>query len=346
MMGGGGGLGGLGTTMPGLFAPAPTPLNANGQNFLQGVFSSFQDAQNAANAANAGMYNNIMGGYNTLGNQMNNVQQSLGDLYGQRTNDFASGASNVLGNYGNLLNAQTQGLGNIGAGYNQLLNNQMSRLGLLGQTEATDINQQYAQNLANQQQDLANRGLGNTTVQSAVARGNNLDQTRALTNLAQNVAGQMNQTEMGAALPGLQFQQQALGQEGNIAGQGLQAQQSFLPQIAGLQGEALNYGQNALGNQMGLGQNQLNFMQSVNQTGPDFNTLANLATAIGMAGTGYGQNGFNNFPSQFPNMNPVGNLPGANLTAPFGQPAQPGQQQQPSASGQQQRNMFQVPMAA
>lgn len=329
---GGGGMGGGFPTNPnaylnpGLFNPAP--LDKNGQQFLGNVFSSFQDAQNKANAANAGMYNNVNQGYNQLGASQASNLGGLAGLYGNRTNDFASGAGNVLQNYGNLLNSQTQGLGNIGGGYNQLLNNQMSRLGLLGQTEANDINQQYGQQQAQAQQGLVDRGLGNTTVTNAVNRGINLDQTRALTNNAQNVAAKMNQTEMGAALPGLQFNERAVGQEGNIAGQGLQAQQNFLPQIAGLQGQALDFGNQANQQQTQLGQNQLNFMQGVNQTGPDFNTLAQLATAIGTGGTGPGQNGFNNLPTNFPSQAPVGPLPGANLTPLNYQPGQ--QQMQPN----------------
>ena len=103
-----------------------------------------------------------------------------------------------------------------------------------------------------------------------------------------------------------------------VADQGLQAQQQFLPQIADLQGQALQFGQNAVGAQTQLGQNQLNFLQGINQQGPDYNTLAQLATAIGTGGTGYGQNSWNALP-QFPRQSVMGSIGGAQFQPMYGQ---------------------------
>lgn len=330
---------GMGPMMGGGFGSGLPPITQPPSNTaaLAADVQSFQNAQDAANKANAAMYGNIQQGYNTLGQNLANANSQLGNLYGQRTNDFATGAANVLGNYGNLLNAQTQGYGNIqqnqaqglanvGQGYTSMLGNALNNLNLLGQTEGTDLNEQFQRAAANAQQSLIDRGLNNTTVTDAVQRGIGLDKARALTNLAQNVAQQTNNTMAQFGFPALQFGQQAigantglatqgLGNEANIAEQGLNAQQNFLPQISGLQGEALNFGNQAQQQQTQLGQNQLNFMQGVNQTGPDYNTLAQLMIAAGQAGTGYGTNGFNSLPT-LPAPQPMGNLPGASLSTP------------------------------
>ena len=276
----GGGTGGLGVGLP---AGNPAAGAAN-TDFLKSVFGSFQNATDAANAANQQRYNQVLQGYGQLAGQQANALGGLAGLYGNRTNDFASAASNILGGYGNRLNSAAGQLNTIGNSYNQLLNNQMSRLGLLGQTEATNLNQAFNQSGAQQQQGLVDRGLGNTTVTTALQRGNELDRQRALTNLAQNVAQQMNQTEMGAALPGLQFQQQATGTLADLSGQGLGAAGQFTGDIANLQGQALDFGNQANQQQMGLGQNQLNFIANRNDIAPDYNTLVNLANGIGMAG--------------------------------------------------------------
>lgn len=334
----GGGMGGMGSpfpsSVPGLLSQSPNLTGqanaANGASgFLNGVFGQFQQAQNAANQANQTRANQIMQGYGNLQQQQGNVLGGLAGLYGQRTNDFASGASNVLGNYGQLLSNQTQGLNNIGQGYGNVLNTLLGNLNLLGQTQAQDINQQYTQAQDQANQNMVDRGLGNTTVAQNVDRGYTLDKQRALTNLAQNVAQQVNQTLQSGAYPELQFQQQALGSEANLANQGLTAQQNFLPQIAGMQGQALDFGNQANLQQTQLGQNQLNFLGSINQPGPDYNTLANLAMGIGAAGMGYGQNvlGGLQFPSvnsSFPIQAP--SLPGINFTQP--QTAQQAGQQQ------------------
>jgi len=276
---GGGGMGGM---IPPGSTTAPPPGGAGAGNFLGSAVKSFQDAQNAANEANRQMYGNIMQGYGTLGGNLAQTNAGLAGLYGQRTNDFGSAMSN------------------IGQGYGSMLGAALGNLDLLGRTEATDLNEAFSRNQADAQQSLMNRGLTNTTVTDAVNRGINLDKQRALTNLAQNVAGQTNQTLAQFGMPALQFGQQAAGG------------------LADLQGQALQFGNEAQQQQTGLGQNQLNFMQSVNQQGPDYNTLAQLMMAAGAAGTGYGQNGFANMPN-FPSQNPVGALPGATLSNPFGQ---------------------------
>lgn len=354
----GGGMGGMPPLNPSAYNPgllAPAPLNGNGQNFLGSVFSSFQNAQNAANAANAQMYGNIQSGYNQLGQNMANNSNAVQANYNNLANAFGQGGQNLMSQYGNLLNNQTQGygniqnnqaqaLGNIGQGYTSMLGTALGNLNLLGATEGTDLNQQFQNEAANAQQSLVNRGLNNTTVTDAVQRGIGLDQARAMTNLAEGVNAQTNQTLSQFGNPALQFGQQAvaantglgvqgLQNTGNIALTGLGANQDLMNQNAGYLGQAANFANQANQQQTQLGQNQLNFMQSVNQQGPDYNTLANLAMAMGAAGTGYGQNGFNNMPANFPSQNPVGPLPGAQLSnTNYGQPQQ---QQMPY-------NMFQT----
>jgi hypothetical protein len=272
--------------MPGLATNPANNAAANGA--LSGAASSFQNAQNQANQANANLANQINAGYNTLGQQQANGFGGLSGLFGQQQNQFGQTTGNALNGWGQLLNNITQGYGNIGQGYQNVENQVMNNLSLLGSSQAQDINQAYQQQAANAQQDLANRGLGNTTINQSTTRGIDLDRQRALMANAQGVQQQINQALMNTAYPALQQQNNAIGSETGVAAQGLGQQYQGAQDMANLQNNALQFGQNAINAQTALGQGQLGFMNSINQTGPDMNMLAALAQALGSSGYGYG----------------------------------------------------------
>jgi hypothetical protein len=362
MMGGpgggmGGGLGGpimtgggnLGAGMPGLFVPPPGNNAAAGQ-LVGNAANSFQTAQNQANAANTGLANNITQGYNNLSQQSANAQGGLSGLFGTQQNQFANAANGVQNGfnslgatqnqaYNNLVGNLAQGQQGINQGYNNVENQVMNNLSLLGSTQAQDINQAYQQQAADAQQNLVNRGLGNTTIGSSVGAGIGFNRQRALMGNAANTQQMVNSALMNTAYPALQAQQQGVNNVTNLAQQGVGANTALGSQALGqgyqqaqdqanLQGQALQFGQNANNTQNQLGLDQLQFLNSINQTGPNYNMLAQLMQAVGAAGTGYGQNGYSAIPASAGNVAPTSAL--GQLQAPgiagFGGVPQPPQQ--------------------
>lgn len=158
--------------------------------------------------------------------------------------------SNILAGYQNTMTSQQNAQGRISTGYQNLQSNVLGSIAGIDRSQRQDIADTYAKNVGQASQDLINRGLGNSTVQSSVGRGLLYDKTKsdiALTNSTQ----------------------------------GLNAQ--YMSQL-GLAG--LNYqGQAARDNSMWAGQ-QLGFMNSVNAAYPDPRTYAMLAQMKGQSGMG------------------------------------------------------------
>jgi hypothetical protein len=340
MAGGGGVSGGSGgmipggnlspqSLMPGLMAPAPGN-NAGASALLANTAQSFQNAQNQSNAANTNLANSITQGYNNLSSQSANVLGGLSGLFGTQQNNFADAASNVnsgfnnLGStqnqdYANLVSQLSQGQQGINQGYGNVTNAVMNNLNLYGQQQAQQIAQNAQTQTANANQGLVNRGLGNTTIGNSVDSG--INQNALMANLAnegntQQMVNNALTTTTGAQL---QAQQQGLNNVTGMAQQGVAANtalgQNALNQqyqgatgLANLQGQALNFGQNANNTQNQLGLSQLGFLNSINQTGPNYQTLAQLMQAVGQAGTGYGVNGYNNLPASLGSVAPSGTL--------------------------------------
>lgn len=144
-------------------APAPTqqtqnaiggeiPWQPGGNPFAQDLGSAYQSAYNSALAQNQANYSNILKGY-------------MQTLQGQQTAQQA-----------------------IGSGYSQLYNNVLKGIQGVGKSQAQAIADAYAQQSGASQQDLINRGLGNSTVLSSVQRGLQADKTKADTALANQIA--------------------------------------------------------------------------------------------------------------------------------------------------------------
>lgn len=348
-----GGMGGM-PAMGGSLGPAlPTMMTPPGNNAAAGALlgnaaNSFQTAQNQANTANTDRANQIGSGFDALSANSANTLGGLSGLFGKQQDQFANTAGNVnqgyqqlQGQQGNgfndLINSLSKGYQGVGQGYDNVSQQIMNNLSLLGSTQQQDINQAYQQQGAKAQQDLVDRGLGNTTIKQSVDRGIGLDRQRALMGNAANTQQMVNSALMQTAYPQLQFGERAIGNVGQVQQQGIGANtglaQNALQQqygggqdLANLQGQALNFGQNANATQNQLGQNQLGFMERINQTGPDYQQLAQLMMAIGQGGTGYGQNGYNAIPSSVGNVAPSPNY-GAIQAPAFNQQ----QQQKPVA---------------
>jgi hypothetical protein len=328
---GGGGSGGYGSNVP---TPANNISAADrdaAQAFLRDTINKFQAAQDSANAANTGRYNqqlDVLSGLNA--NQDRNLG-ALSGLYGNMTGQYAQGANNVMGQYNQAYNDWASNSANVGRGYDNLNSDLQSRNNLLGQTEATNIDERFARQQASADQDLINRGLGNTTVRSSVNRGIGYDQSRAQTALAQDVNAIRNQTDMSTRLPELSF-----GERANQFGAGLQtgnaaAQTGLIGNIANLQGQGLQFGERANQAQNQMGQNIVNTIGARVDQGPDYNTLAQLAQMVAAGGYGWGS---------VPGLP----LPGTGVNAPPqapnlpyypGQPAQQNQQNQRPVPSQQ-----------
>lgn len=176
-----------------------------------GASGDYASAYNAALSMNQQNYNNILAGY----------QQTLG----------------------NQVQAQNQ----ISQGYNQLASDVRGTIAGVGGAQQQAINDQYAQAAGQATQDLVNRGLGNTTVQSSVLRGYGLDRAKAQVALGDQMAQLQAGYQSQLGLAGLNYQNQAAMQATGQANQ------------------------------------QLGWMNSVNAAYPDVGQYANLAMQAGAA---------------------------------------------------------------
>lgn len=173
-------------------------------------------------------------------------------------NDYMGAYSNALSlnqqNYANILSGyqQTQGQQQtaqqaIEGGYGNLYNTVMGSIQGIGASQAQAIRDAYAQQSGASAQQLINSGLGNTTVQQSVQRGNLADEQKAQTGLA----NQMAQLTAGY--------QSNLGQAG------------------------LNYANQANMQNTALKGQQLNWMNSVNSPYPNAQAYGQLALQQGYA---------------------------------------------------------------
>lgn len=206
-----------------------------------------------------------MGATNTLPTDPASLASHYGAAYNSALAMNSSNYSNILAGYQQTMAQQQTAQGAIGAGYTGLYNNVLGQLAGQGQEQRQQINSDYAAGLGAQSQQLINRGLGNTTVQSAVQRGLAFDQARAGNALSEQL-GRQNADYMT-----------------NIGGQGLQFQNQ-----ANMQNTQ-------------LAQNQLGWMNSVNAPYPDAGIYAQLAQQYGAtaeANKQRNQLGRNGYPGQ------------------------------------------------
>lgn len=160
--------------------------------------------------------------------------------------------NNILAGYGQTMQSQQQAQNQVNQGWTGLQNQVAGLLSTQGQSQAQQIQNQYTASAGQLNQQMTDRGLGNTTVQDAVQRGNQQSQELALNNNSQNYAGLMANSMSQLGVGGL------------------------------------NQLSNAYQQNTGLAQNQLNWMNSVNAPYPN---QANYQTRGGMAAGGGGNRG-------------------------------------------------------
>lgn len=198
--------------------------------------------------------------------------------------NYQSMADMTRGDYGGAMDLLGQGYKDLSQqtvnGYGNLYNQAEAQTEGLGKAEQQQLENQYAQAGAQQQQGLINRGLGNTTVQNAVDQGLTGSKALAQQNLNQQIANQklgvlqqfgapvvaagqnigQNQINQRLAtqLAGAQAQQgygtQYLGQVGQQGVQTTNQQQGTVSQAQDLQNKLMNQsGIKAAGDTGGVG---------------------------------------------------------------------------------------------
>lgn len=191
--------------------------------------------------------------------------QQLAQSYAQSYNAALalnqSNYNNILKGYQDAINAQSQRQHNTQMQHYELENQIKNDLNLAGSTRRQEIQDQYAKLAGQQSQQLIDRGLGNSTVQASVNRGLALDEAKAQTDVAEQVANL--RAQYGSNLGLARIAQHAQGSR-----------------------EAT-----------GLTEDQLNFMNSVQSPYPDAGLYASLAQQYEQAralekqaGSGYGFN--------------------------------------------------------
>lgn len=160
---------------------------------------------------------------------------SLPGLTANYQSEYAKSMNMNAANYGNILAGYQNLIAQQNTGYTNLYNTVMNQLQGAETSRKTEIGDMAKSELGSASQSLIDRGLGNTTVQSAVSSGVEANKQRRLT----EVANQFAQMRAG-------YQQQ-LGQAqlGNIAGLS-KAQLDFMNSVNAGYPDAGMYGQLAM----------------------------------------------------------------------------------------------------
>ena len=192
------------------------------------------------------------GGAGALSGLGGSPQQALNSLGSDYANAYQSSLAmnqtnynNILSGYSSLMSSQQAAEAPITAGYGQLENQVMGTIQGITASQQQAIKDVYAQQSGAASQQMINSGLGNSTVQQSVQRGLTLDEQKAQVALANQQAQLTAGYQSNLGLAGLNWQQQALGQN------------------------------------TGLGVQQLNWMNSVNATYPNAGMYAQLAQGYG-----------------------------------------------------------------
>lgn len=137
-----------------------------------------------------------------------------------------SNYDNILKGYQDSLASQTTAQQAIQAGYSDLYNNVLDKVTGIGQARANQINDASDQALARGSQQLIDRGLGNTTVQSSVARGVEGDRNQRQLELSDSLARMTGDYMSNLGLAGLSSRERGLGNQMNWMGRQLDFQNS------------------------------------------------------------------------------------------------------------------------
>lgn len=173
---------------------------------------------------------------------VNDVQSRLG----ARTQDTLSGYANAFqDSYGQLQDRYTRGMANLEG---------------MGEQARRDINERYDAQAGSVQQDLASRGLGNSTVLASMRMGNERERGGELGRLDESVRAQRLATD--AALSGdvaaakaadaLNWSGLISGLRGDEANAAMSGTQMLGNAYAGLTGDVMGAMGNRFGNRMNL----------------------------------------------------------------------------------------------
>ena len=225
---------------------------------------------------------------------VNAIASSYQSAYNNALAMNQSNYNNILAGYQSAMNTQTTAQDAIRAGYTDLYNRVLGKIDSIGTARTNAINNAAARQQGLQDQQLINRGLGNTTVQASVNRGIQGDRQQALTQLADDQA--------------------------RLSG-------DFMSQL-GLAG--LNNQQRGLENQTALTQSQLAWMNSLNAKYPDAGFYGSLAQTAAQtaaqtnAMNRFGGGAFGGGPPVSGGVGKIGYVPSPGPDYGSGQGVQPG----------------------
>lgn len=157
----------IGGVLPWAGGNAASAFSAAARGDAAGIASGYQQAYNNALAMNMANYNNIMAGYQQTAASRTTAQDA------------------------------------IAAGYTDLYNNVLSQVEQLGGVRRREIDDAAEQFLAKQSQQMIDRGLGNTTIQSSLEMGVEGDRGRRQTELSESLARQRADYMSNLGLAGL-----------------------------------------------------------------------------------------------------------------------------------------------
>jgi hypothetical protein len=199
--------------------------------------------------------------------------------------------NNILAGYQGLGQSQVGAQNQISQGYNTLTNQVMGDIQGIDASQRQALTDQYAQNSGNAAQGLINSGLGNTTVANSVQRGQQLDYQKANVALSNQMAQLTAGYQSSLGLAGLNYQNQANMQNTALGSQQLGFMNSVnspYPNAQAYNDYALQQKTLALA-QQGLGSRGLGGLGGgVNMGSVGNGTWAGLGGALGGAGKGTG----------------------------------------------------------
>jgi hypothetical protein len=188
-----------------------------------------------------------------------NAAQAYTQAYNSALQMNQANYNNILTGYQQAVQQQTAAQQAIQAGYANLYNQVLNKVEGIGNDRRNQINSAAAKQLASGSQQLIDRGLGNTTIQSSLDRGVESDRNRNLTQLSDDQAKMIGDYMSQLGLAGLGAQQRGL--EGTTA----------------------------------MLMNQLGFMGSVQANYPNAGLYASLAMQGGNQNKGYGGGSFGTY---------------------------------------------------
>lgn len=150
--------------------------------------------------------------------------------------------NNILAGYQKSLASQTSAQQAIQAGYSNLYNDVLGRISSEGESRRQGIDRASAQTLAKSSQQLIDRGLGNSTIQTSVNRGVEADRNFQQLNLSDQLARQSADYMSRLGLAGLGSEQR--GQDAML-GQ-FNRQLDFMNSVTAKYPDAGMYGQLAM----------------------------------------------------------------------------------------------------